>query len=110
MKRKFLYIFTAIVISFTSMGFGFLESSTAVHRQANRSSKTDSVSIHTINVSLKHSSIPQKEIQKPAHNSITETVIQWLANAVRNAVEKIVIYLTNVLQSIITNLIDFFTK
>jgi hypothetical protein len=110
MKRKLLYIFFAAVISFTSTGFGFLESATAVHRRANHSIKTDSVSINTVNISLRNASIPQKEIQKPATESITKTIIQWVASAVKNTVEKIMNIVAKVLQSILIDLIKFFTK
>jgi hypothetical protein len=109
MKRKLLYIFFAAVISFTSTGFGFLESATAVHRRANHSIKTDSVNINTVNISLRNS-IPQKEIQRPVNESITKTVIQWVANAVKNTVEKIVNIVAKVLQSILIDLMKFFTK
>jgi hypothetical protein len=110
MKRKLFYIFFVAVISLTSTGFGFLESATAVHRRANHSIKTDSVSINTVNMSLRNASISQKEIQKPANESITKTVIQWAANAVKNTVEKIMSIMAKVLQSIIIDLIRFFTK
>ncbi len=110
MKRKPLYIFFAIVITFTSSGFGFLESSTAIHRRANHSIKTDSVNINTLNISLRNASIPQKDIHKPSNESFTKTVFQWVANAVKNTVEKIMTYLTKALQSIIMDLIRFFTK
>jgi hypothetical protein len=110
MKRKLLYIFSAAVISFTSTGFGFLESSTAVHRRANHSVKTDSVRINSVNISLKNASIPQKEIQKPTHQSITETAIQWIVKVIKSAAEKLITYVANILQSILMSLIEFFTK
>lgn len=110
MKRKLLYVFFASVISFTLTGFGFLESSTAVHRRVNHTIKTDSVSVNTANISLKNTSIPQKEIHKPANESITKTVIQWVANVVKNTVEKIITYLVNFLQSIVFDVIRFSAK
>lgn len=97
MKHKLLYIFFALVILFTSTGFGFLESSTAVHRRANHVVKTDSVKINSINISLKNTSISQKEIHKPANESITKSVIQWVANAIRITVETAVTYIVQVL-------------
>ena len=110
MKRKLLYISLAAIIFFTSTGFGFLESPAVIHRKANKSIKTDSVNINTVNMSLKNTSISQKEIQKPTHELLTKSVIQWVANAVKNTVEKIVAALSNILQSIILNLIRLFTK
>ena len=109
MKRKLLYIFFAAVISFTSTGFGFLESSTAIHKKANHA-KSDSLRISTVNISLKNSSLPQKEIQKPSDETITKSIIQWVADAVKNMVEKIMTYIVETLQSIVINLIKFFTK
>jgi hypothetical protein len=110
MKRKLLYIFFATVIFFTSTGFGFLESSTAVHRRASHSMKTDSVNINTMSISLRNASIPQKEIQKPANESITKTIVQWVAHVVKDAIEKIITFVAKVLQSVIIDLIKFFTK
>jgi hypothetical protein len=110
MKRKLLYIFFAAVISFTSTGFGFLESSSAVHRRANHSAKTDSLKINTVNISLKNTSIHQKEIQKPANESFTKSIMQWVANAVRNTIETAIVYVVKILQSVAVDLINFFTK
>ena len=88
MKRKLFYIFFTTVISFTSMGFGFLESSTAMHGRVNRHAKSDSLRINTVNISLKNASIPQRDIQKPAHETITKSIDQWVAGAVKNTAEK----------------------
>jgi hypothetical protein len=110
MKRKLLYIFSAFVISFTSTGFGFLESSTAVHRRPNHAIKTDSVSINSVKITLKNTSIPQKEIQKSENQSVTKTVLQWMAGVVKKSVEKLTTYVAKILQSILMSLIEFFTK
>lgn len=110
MKRKLLYIVSVAVISFTSTGFGFLESSTAVHRRTNQSMKNDSVSTDAMNIALRNTSISPKEIQKPANESITKSAIQRVINTVKNTVEKVIIYVAKVLQSILVDLIKFFTK
>ncbi len=110
MKRKLLYIFFTAVISFTSTGFGFLESSTAMHGRVNHHAKSDSLRISAINISLKNASIPPSEVQKPEHETITKSVIQWMADAVKNTVEKILAFVVRILQSVILDLIKFFAK
>ena len=110
MKRKFLYIFFAIVISFTSTGFGFLESSTAMHKKISCHVKSDSLKVGILNISMGNPPVPQKEVQKPSNETITKSIIQWVADAVKNTVEKIITYLAKMLQSMIIDLINFFTK
>ena len=110
MKRKFLYIFSIIAISFTSTGFGFLESSTVMHKRISHQVKSDSLKVGILNISIKNPSVPRKGIQKPSDNTITKSIIERVADAIKNMVEKIITYLVNILQSIIINLINFFTK
>lgn len=110
MKRKLLYVFLITVISFTSMGFGFLESSTAMHTRVNHHAKSDSLRVGQVNISLKNASIPPREIQKPEHETITRSIIQWVADAVKNTVEIILAFAVKIAQSIIVDVIKFFTK
>lgn len=110
MKRKLLYIFFATIIFFTSTGFGFLESSTAVHRRNIQSIKADSVGFNPINISLRNASIPQKEIQKPVNESVTKSIIQWVAKGVKNTVEKMITHVVKIIQSIVIDLLNFLTK
>ncbi len=110
MKRKLLYIFFAAVISFTSTGFGFIESSTVMNRRINHHAKSDSLRINTVNISLKNTSISPREIQKSEHETITKSIIQWVADAVKNTVEKILTFVVKIVQTIIIDFIKFFTK
>jgi cobalamin biosynthesis protein CobD/CbiB len=111
MKQRFLYIFTVIVIFFTSTSFGFLESSTAVHRRANNISKTDSARVNTIHVVLKeNNNLTKKEINKSVHESVTETILHWVAGLIEKIFEKIMIFVTGILQSIITAITNFFSR
>ena len=110
MKRKLLYIFLTAVISFTSMGFGFLESSTAMHGRFNRHAKSDSLRISSVSISLKNASIPPREIQKHEHETITKSIIQWVADEIKNTIEKILIYVVKITQLIVINFIKLFTK
>ena len=110
MKRKLFYFFFATVISFTSTGFGFIESSTAMYGKINRHAKSDSLKISPINNSFKNTSISPKETQKPEQETITKSIIQWVANAVKNTVEKILTLVVKIAQSIIIDFIEFFTK
>ena len=110
MKSKLLYIFFAIVISLSSTGFGFLESSAAMHKKTNHHVKSDSLGINMANISIKNSSVPVREIQKPSDETITKSIVQWMANVVKNTVEKIMNYTVKVLQSLVINLIRFLAK
>lgn len=110
MKGKLRCVFLITIISFTSMGFGFLESSTAMHTSVNRHAKSDSLRVGQVNVSLKNASIPPREIQKPEHETITKSIIQWVADAVKNTVEIILSFVVKFVQSIIVDLVKFFTK
>ena len=110
MKHKLLYIFFTTVISFTSMGFGFLESSTAMHGRINHHAKSDSLRIGAVNISLKNASITPSEVQKSEHETIAKSFIQWVADAVKNTVEKILAFVVKIAQSIIVGLIKLFTK
>lgn len=110
MKRKLLYISFVTVISFTSMGFGFIESSTAMHGRINRHTECDSLKIRTIDISFRNSSVAPRAIQKPEHETITKSIIQWVADAVKNTVEKILTFVVKVAQSIVINFVNFFTK
>ena len=109
MKHKLLYLFFALLILCTSTGFGFLESSTATHKKAHHV-KTDSLSVNMVNLSVNNSSLPHREAQKTADETITKSIIQWVADAVKNTVERVVTYMMKVLESIVIDLINFFTK
>lgn len=110
MKRKLLYIFLTAVISFTSMSFGFLESSTSMHGRVNRHAKSDSLRISSVSISLKNASIPPREIQKHEHETITKFIIQWVADEIKNTIEKILICVVKIAQLIVINFIKLFTK
>ena len=110
MKRKLLYIFFIAIISFTSMGFGFLEPSAAMHKKTNHHAKSDSLGVNMANISIKNPSVSPREIQKPSDETITKSIVQWVADFVKNTVEKIMIYAVKILQSLAINLIRFFTK
>lgn len=88
MKIKFLYIIFAFVVLTTSTGFGFLESSTIMHGRENRQIKADSLKNITSNLQLSHNPLlVKKEIEKPVSNQITKSIIQWVANFVKNTLQ-----------------------
>lgn len=97
MKHKIVLIFFAAIVSFTSTGFGFLESSTAFHRTTNQSTKSDSVSMNALNISFRNAVIPQKKNQKPENDYITESIIQWVANVLKNTIEKVMSFVKAIL-------------
>lgn len=87
MKRKFLYIIFSFVVLTTSTGFGFLESSTIMHGRENRLMKNDSLKVASQRISFEQNSpIIKKEADKPT-NQLTKSLIQWVANFVRNTME-----------------------
>ena len=63
-----------------------------------------------MNIALRNTAIPQKEIHKPTNESVTKSLIQWIANAVKNTIERIMTYVAKILQSVILDLIRFFAK
>ncbi len=88
MKNKFLYIIFAFVVLTTSTGFGFLESSTIMHGRENRQIKADSLKNASTNSHFSpNPSFVKKEIEKPVNNQITKSVIQWIANLVKNTLQ-----------------------
>ena len=97
MKHKIVLIFFAAIVSLTSTGFGFLESSTAFHRTTNQSTKSDSVSMNALNISFRNAVIPQKKNQKPENDYITESIIQWVANVLKNTIEKVMSFVKAIL-------------
>jgi hypothetical protein len=91
MKNKFLYIIFAFVVLTTSTGFGFLESSTIMHGRENRQIRADSLKKASFNLHFSEKpSLVKKEIEKPVSNQITKSVIQWMANLVKNALHIVV--------------------
>ncbi|MEA5460675.1 hypothetical protein VB796_16580 [Arcicella sp. LKC2W] len=90
MKQKLLYIIFSFVVLTTSTGFGFLESSTIMHGRENRLMKNDSLKVASQRVNFEQNSpIIKKEAEKPT-NQLTKSLIQWVANLVRNTLEIIV--------------------
>lgn len=87
MKQKLLYIIFSFVVLTTSTGFGFLESSTIMHGRENRLMKKDSLKVASQRISFEQNSpIIKKEAEKPT-NQLTKSLIQWVANFVRNTME-----------------------
>jgi hypothetical protein len=91
MKNKFLYIIFSFVVLTTSSGFGFLESSTIMHGRENRQIVTDSLKNASYNLQFSdNSSFVKKEIEKPVSNQFTKSVIQWVANLVKNTLHIVI--------------------
>ena len=88
MKNKFLYIILAFVVMTTSTGFGFLESSTIMHGRENRQIRADSLRNASSNLQFSNNPLlVKKETEKPVSNQITKSVIQWVANLVKNTLQ-----------------------
>jgi hypothetical protein len=108
MKNKFLYIIFAFVVLTTSTGFGFLESSTIMHGRENRQIKADSLK----NASSKFPIInnptyTKKEVEKPVSQQITKSVIQWMANLVKNGFQIIANIIVDIAKVILVAIIKF---
>jgi hypothetical protein len=108
MKKKFLYIIFSFVVLTTSTGFGFLESSTIMHGRENRQIKIDSLKNVSLNLQFTNNpSLAKKEIEKPVSNQITKSVIQWVANFVKNTLQVIVGLVIDAAKVILMAIIKF---
>ena len=93
----------------TTTSFGFLESSTIMHGRENRQFKADSLKNASDNLQFSsNSSSFKKEIEKPVSNQITKSVIQWMANLVKNTLQIIINVVVDALKVILMAIINFF--
>ena len=91
-----------------STGFGFLESSTIMHRRENHQIKADSLKSVSYNLQFSDNhSLAKKEIEKPVNNQITKSVIQWLANLVKNTLQILINFIIEAGKIILTAIIKF---
>jgi hypothetical protein len=108
MKNKFLYIIFSFVVLITSTGFGFLESSTIMHGYENRQIKADSLKNASYNLQFSgNPSVMKKEIEKPVNNQITKSVIQWMANLVKNTLQILINVIVDAGKIILMAIIKF---
>jgi hypothetical protein len=108
MKNKFLYIIFSFVVLTTSTGFGFLESSTIMHGRENRQIKADSLKNASSNLQFSNNpSFVKKEIEKPVNNQITKSVIQWIANLVKNTLQILINVIVDAGKLILMAIIKF---
>jgi hypothetical protein len=108
MKNKFLYIIFSFVVLTTSTGFGFLESSTIMHGRENRQIKADSLKNASYNLQFSDNpSLTKKEIEKPVNNQITKSVIQWMANLVKNTLQILINVIVDAGKIILMAIIKF---
>ena len=108
MKNKFLCIIFSFVVLTTSTGFGFLESSTIMHGRENHQIKADSLKNVTRNLQFSRNPLlVKREINKPVSNQITKSVIQWMANLVKNTLKIIINTVVDVAKVILMIIIKF---
>ena len=108
MKQKFIYIIFSFVVLTTTTSFGFLESSTIMHGRESRQIKADSLKNASDNLQFSsNSSTLKKEIEKPSNNQVTKSVIQWMANLVKNTLQIIVNVVIDALKVILMAIIKF---
>ena len=108
MKNKFFYIIFSIVVLTTSSGFGFLESSTIMHGRENRQIKADSLKIASSHIQFSNNpSLLKKEIDKPVNSQITKSVIQWMANLVKNTLQILIHVIIDAAKVILMVIIKF---
>ena len=92
----------------TSTGFGFLESSTIMHGRENRQIKADSLRNASLNLQFSNkSSLTKKEIEKTESNQITKSVIQWMANLVKNTLQIMINAVADAAKAILLAIIKF---
>lgn len=108
MKHKFLYIIFSFVVLTTSTGFGFLESSAIMHGRENRQFKADSLKNASSNLQFSNnSSLLKKEIEKPVNSQITKSIIQWMANLVKNTLQILINVIIDAAKIIVVAIIKF---
>ncbi len=91
-----------------STGFGFLESSTIMHGRENRKIKADSLKNASYNLQFSENhSLAKKEIEKPVNNQIAKSVIQWMANLLRNTVQILINVIIDAGKIILMTIIKF---
>jgi hypothetical protein len=96
------------VVLTTSTGFGFLESSTIMHGRENRQIKADSLKNASSNLQFSNNpSFVKKEIEKPVNNQITKSVIQWIANLVKNTLQILINVIVDAGKLILMAIIKF---
>ncbi len=105
MKQKILYIIFSFVVLTTSTGFGFLESSTIMHGRENRLMVKDSVKLTSQRVNFEQNSPVLKKEANKSTNQITKSLIQWVANFVRNTMEIILEVMIKAAQFILVAII-----
>lgn len=105
MKQKFLYIIFSFVVLTTSTGFGFLESSTIMHGRENRLMAKDSVKRTPQQINFEQNSPVLKKEADKSTNQLTKSLIQWVANFVRNTMEIILGVMIKAVQFILVAII-----
>ena len=96
------------VVLTASTGFGFLESSTIMHGRENRQTKADSLKNASYNLQFSNNtSLLKKEVEKPVSNQITKSVIQWMANLVKNTLQIIINVIVGTAKVILMAIIKF---
>lgn len=108
MKIKLLYIMFSFVVLTTSTGFGFLESSTIMHGRENRQLKADSLRNASSKLQISNNpSFEKKEIEKSESNQITKSVIQWIANLIKNTLQIMINSVLDLAKIILITIIKF---
>lgn len=111
MKKKFIYVLTAFSIITGSTGFGLLESSTVRHTKSHKKPATDSTLANTPKQFIEaknHGEASKKEIEKIAKNQIAFSFMQWLAKAMKMAIQTIINALVVVAKAILVAILHFF--
>ena len=79
-----------------------------MHGRENRQFKADSLKNASNNLQFSSSSSTlKKEVEKPVSNQITKSIIQWMANLVKNAVQIIVHVVFDALRIIVMAILKF---
>ena len=79
-----------------------------MHGRENRQIKADSLLNALNNLQFSNNpSILKKEVEKPVSSQITKSVIQWMANLVKNTLQIIVHVVVDALKVILMAIINF---
>jgi hypothetical protein len=108
MKQLFIFALSVLIFT-TSSSFGLLESSTVMHSKYHN--KRDSLRVNSSNSKLIQATLPtKKEAEKTEQNQLTKSLIQWLANGVKNMVECLSDAIIHISKTILSSIFHFFTS
>ena len=107
MKKLFILIFS-VLIFITSSGFGLIGSSTIVHAQLHQKSSKAEADKMKKNQNLASNIEEKKNAEKNQENEVAQSLIQWMADAIKSTLALMTEVLISVGKTILTSIIRLF--